>query len=169
MGNDMIRPQRAPFSGTTVDPAKTKGDIDKLLKEFGCEGAQWNEDYTSNHIELRFLVEIDWQGEKRKVGVKLTPPMFMQKRKSWNRSKSRYEMIEAPNVSQSLRLMWWYLKAKLTAVAYGVTPFEEEFLGDIVVNSEQGERRLIDIIRENPTVLSLPHKLNLNSGTPNLV
>lgn len=153
----MIRPKKPPFSGSTVDAYKTKGQIDRLLREYGCEAAQWTEDFENNVLELRFIAEVEYQGQKRKLGVKLVPPLFMQTRSTWNATKGRHEKKEAPNFSQSMRVLFWYVKAKLAAVAYGVRPFEEEFLSDIIIHDEQGEKRLIDVLKERaPDMLGLP-------------
>ena len=136
---------------------KSRAQIDKLLRDYGCEAAQWTEDYNRNFVELRFVVEVDMGGDKRKLGVKLSPPLFMEKRKTWNSRTGKHDTVQAPNFSQAYRLMYWYLKAKLAAVAYGIRPFEEEFLSEIVVHTERGEERLVDVLKnKSPTLLGLP-------------
>jgi hypothetical protein len=155
----LIRPKKPPFAGSKVDAHKTKGQIDKMLREYGCDALQWTEEFDRNLIELRFLVEVEMQGQRRKLGVKLTPPLFLEKRRTWDAIKGKHVVEEAPNFSQSMRVLYWYLKSKLAAVAYGVKPFEEEFLAEIVVPTEQGERRLVDILKDkSPQMLGLPEK-----------
>lgn len=155
----MIRPKKAPFAGSTVDADKTAAQIDKMLREYGCDALQWTKEFDKNLIELRFIVEVEMQGQRRKIGVKLSPPLFMEKRRTWDSVKGRHVIHEAPNFSQSMRVLYWYLKAKLAAVAYGVRPFEEEFLAEIIVPTEEGERRLVDIIKDrSPQMLGLPNK-----------
>jgi hypothetical protein len=155
----MIKPQRPPYAGSKVDAYKTKAQIDKLLKDYGCEGAQWTENFAENIMELRFLVEIEFNGRKQKLGIKLTPPLFKEKRRTWDVAKGRHVTEELPNLSQSMRVMYHYLKAKLAAVAWGVRPFEEEFLSDVIVNTEYGERRLVDVLKDkSPSMLGLEEK-----------
>lgn len=156
----MIRPKTAPFAGSKVDAYKTKGQIDKMLRDFGCEAVQWNEHFERNILELRFIAETEINGKTQNIGIKLNPPLFLEKRRTWDSVKGKHIVTEAPNMSQSMRVLYWYLKAKLTAVAYGVRPFEEEFLAEIVVNDQQrGERRLVDVIKDNmPKMLGLEDK-----------
>jgi hypothetical protein len=155
----VIRPKKPPFAGSTVDANKTQGQIDKMLQDYGCDAMQWTKEFDKNLIELRFIAEAEIGGVKRKIGVKLTPPLFMEKRRSWDSVKGKHVITEAPNFSQSMRVLYWYLKAKLAAVAYGVKPFEEEFLAEIVVPTERGERRLVDVLKErSPSMLGLEEK-----------
>lgn len=152
----MIRPKKAPFSGCKIDANKTQGQIDKLLQDFGCDAIQWTKEFDINKIELRFIAEADIGGGRRKIGVKLTPPLFMEKRRTWDKTKGKNIVSEEPNFAQSMRVMFWYLKAKLTAVAYGIRPFEEEFLSEIIVPTEHGERRLVELLKEkSPAMLGL--------------
>lgn len=144
----MIKPKKPPFAGSKVDADKTAAQIDKMLRDYGIEKVQWTKEFDQNLIELRFLVDVEMEGRVRKLGIKLSPPLFMEKRRTWDAAKGRHIITEAPNFSQSMRVMYWYLKAKLAAVAYGVKPFEEEFLAEIIVNTDHGERRLVDYLRE---------------------
>ena len=51
----------------------------------------------------------------------------------------RYERVYSPNWAQSFRLLYWWLKAKLEAVAYGLTSVEQEFLSQVMVKLPSGE------------------------------
>ena len=44
---------KLPYTGTTVAIHKSKGEIEKLLKEIGAEGIQWTETFSPPKIILR--------------------------------------------------------------------------------------------------------------------
>lgn len=136
----MIRRKNPPYSGTTVDPAQTKAQIEKLLRSYGVDGVQWSEIYSKNKVQLQFILTTD---AGRQLLVRLEPPPFSSKRRSWVALKGRYEIVDAPNWAQSYRLLYSYLKAKLESVAYGLRDIEEEFLADVVVRDAQGREQKV--------------------------
>lgn len=140
-----VTKMKAPYNTTTKDPDTTMADINKLLKKYGISEIQWTTFWETNIVELRFAVT---QPDGKKIGVKLVPPAFKAKRRTWNTKKNRYETLDAPNWSQSLRLLYWYVKAKLEAVSYGLVDFDKEFLGDIITKLPNGrEGTVIESIR----------------------
>lgn len=140
-----ITKMKAPYTTTTKDPDATMSDINRLLKKYGISEIQWTTFWESNIVELRFALT---QPDGKRVGVKLAPPSFKAKRRTWNDKKGHYETILAPNWSQSLRLLYWFLKSKLEAVSYGLVDFDEEFLGNLIVRLPSGkESTMIESIR----------------------
>ncbi len=132
----MITKKKAPYASTTKDVDSSIAEINKLLRSFGIQNMQWTTLWEVDHVELRFALEVS-PGALRPIRIE--PPRFMTKRRSWNSKKGMYETIEAPNWPQSLRLVYWWLKTKLEAVAYGLREAEMEFLGDILVKLPTGE------------------------------
>ena len=135
----MILSKKPPYAATEADPDKSRMQIDKLLRDYGVSGVQWTTDYDHNRVGLAFMVEAEIKGVKKQIGIKIEPPIFVAQRRTWNPRLGRYERVYAPNWAQSFRLLYWWLKAKLEAVAYGLTSVEQEFLSQVMVKLPSGE------------------------------
>jgi len=136
----MIISKKPPYSSTKADPEKTQMDITRLLREYGCSGVQWTTVYDRNEVKLAFTVEVEVRGVKKQLLVQVEPPIFAAKRRTWNPKAGRYDIVMAPNWAQSFRMLFWWLKAKLEAVAYGLTSFEKEFLSGVVTSLPDGRK-----------------------------
>lgn len=112
-------------------------EINKLLQNYGVSGIQWVNDIQHARVSLVFTVEVEFQGVKRLIGIKFEPQPFAVKRKTWN-PKGYYETVWAPNWGQTFRMLYWQLKAKLEAVAYGMTSVEKEFLSQVMTTLPDG-------------------------------
>ncbi len=136
----MLTKKSAPYGNSSVDPYKTQGQIDKLLSNYGISKRQWNLDTDHNLIQLIMEVETkdEKTGQDKKLVIKITPPLFLAKRRTWDKVKGRYVVVTEPNLSQSMRLLFHWTKAKMEAVAYGLSEIEQEFLAQIVINTKQG-------------------------------
>jgi hypothetical protein len=132
----MITPKKAPYSTTVVEPEKTIGDINRLFKGYGITQYQWTTLWDSNIVTVKFAIEVE---PGKFIPIRITPPAFLQKRRTWNAKLGRYETVEAPNWAQSLRLLYYVLKAKIEAIAYGLRDAQEEFMGDILVKLPNGQ------------------------------
>ncbi|MFH0904259.1 MAG: hypothetical protein V1854_03615 [Methanobacteriota archaeon] len=131
----MIPKKKPPYDRTEIDVIKSQNDIQKLLLEYGAEGIQWIV-FRDALPRLAFIIEADINGIRKKVGVQIDP--------SITRPKNSPQGI---NYKQSMRLLYWYVKSKLEAVAYGVKTFEKEFLDDIVYRLPDGrEVKVGDLI-----------------------
>ena len=139
----MIISRHPPYANTTSDPEKTRGQIDKLLRDYGVSGVQWTTDYDHNRVMLAFTVEAEIKGVKKQIGIKIEPALFVATRRTWNPRIGRYEKVESPNWAQSFRLMFYWLKAKIEAVAYGLTTVESEFLSQVMTKLPSGETTTI--------------------------
>jgi hypothetical protein len=135
----MILSKKPPYAATEADPDKSRMQIDKLLRDYGVSGVQWTTDYDHNRVGLAFMVEAEIKGVKKQIGIKIEPPVFVAQRRTWNPRMGKYERVFAPNWAQSFRLLYWWLKAKLEAVAYGLTSVEQEFLSQVMVKLPTGE------------------------------
>jgi len=141
---------RIPYQDTTIPPERTKADIETLLKKAGAKGAQWRERYDLNETPtLEFIMDIEVKGVMRTLGFRMKPPALAQKKKG----------ITSVNMSASLRLMWWYLKAKMEAVQFGLETFEKEFLSSVLTNLPDGR---VDTIGEVATeMIANPSSKNI--------
>jgi hypothetical protein len=149
------RPKTAPYSTTKITAQESQAMIDKLLEVYGINDVQWTKQGDSR--VLKFLVDLDMgQGVKQKVGFKFQPPLFVMSRKTYSPDKGRYENIELPNYAQGMRLLFDYLEKKLAATAWGMVPFEEEFLPNAILRSPSGEETTVAEIVKKQRFLSLP-------------
>jgi len=139
----MITPKKPPYAGTESDPDKTTLEIEKMLRGYGIESIRWTKEYAKNHVSLEFLVDVEVKGVKKQVAIQIEPPTFASKRRTWDPKAGKYAVIWAPNWAQSLRLLYWWVKAKLEAVAYGLTTVEKEFLSQVMVNLPEGGSKTV--------------------------
>lgn len=120
----MITRKKPPYDRTEINVNKTQMEIQQLLLEYGAEGIQWVV-FRDGLPKLAFIIEANINGASKKVGVQIDPPLIQRQNKTYN-----YE--------QSMRLLYWYVKSKLEAVAYGVKTFEKEFLDDLIYRLPDG-------------------------------
>jgi hypothetical protein len=135
----MITRRKIPFSNTSVNPYKTKGQIDELLNSFGVTKTAWQIDLDESIIELNFEAESILGDEKRTFFFKIRPSLFESEHRTYNAKLGKSEKVIAPNLAASMRWLRAYVKAKLEAVAYGMITVEREFLSQVVVSNQRGE------------------------------
>jgi len=134
----MTTAKKIPYMDTGIPYTRTKADIEELLKKYGAKGVRWTEIFSvSEPPILEFIMDVEVQGIKRRLGFKMKPPILMQKKRSMTTYGSR--IINIPNLNASLRLMWWYLKSKLEAISYGLETFEREFLAQVMMSLPSGD------------------------------
>ncbi|MBI4258854.1 MAG: hypothetical protein HY619_07850, partial [Thaumarchaeota archaeon] len=118
--------KKMPYEGTTISSAQSKVDIEAMLKEFGAEALRWTE--TPESMKgldcpiLEFVVKTEIKGVEKHIGFRIKPPLLVQRKRQYGRSGS---MIETPALNQSMRLLWWWLKAKMEGVRFGLESIEE--------------------------------------------
>lgn len=149
----MIKPQKVPFANTTIPANKSIQDIDKLLEVYGVEQVQWTKDRDQIVLNLGMEAEVD--GQPRKYALTLRPPMWRSLQKVYDEEEGRIVKKMYPNKAVSMRLLFHYLKMKLSFVSMGITSIEEEFLGQIVVRGPRGPQKILEVIREQG-LLALP-------------
>lgn len=163
----MIVRKKPPYGSTQVDPDRTRGAIDKLLRDYGIEATQWTTAWQQGVVELAFIFEAEVQGVRKKVGVLVRPPMFLAERRTYNPKLGRYEKVRAPNWAQSMRLLYFWLKAKLEAVAYGLVAPEKEFLSEIILQLPGGRSTTVGDVLASRAVdgkLALEQKPGVPEG-----
>jgi hypothetical protein len=139
----LITPKKPPYENTKADPDKTEMAINKLLRLYGINRYQWDKDFQNSRVALVFETEAEIQGIKKTLLIKVMPPTFAAKRRTWNETKGTYENAWLPNWAQSYRLLFHWLKAKIEAIAYGLTTVEKEFLSQIVISLPDGQASTI--------------------------
>jgi hypothetical protein len=136
----MIKPKKAPYSGTQKDPDGTISDINKMLRAYGIDSYRWTTLWEKNSVELTFVVESE---PGKNLTIRVTPPVLLVSRRIYDEKTRRTSKKEIPDWHRSLRLMYWWMKAKIEAIAYGLREVEEEFLSDIVVRLPSGEETTV--------------------------
>lgn len=138
-----MKAKKIPYSDTVIPYARSKADIEGLLKVYEAKAVRWTEDFADpNSLPiLEFIMEVEVRGVKRQLGFRMQPPVLMHHK----RINTQYGLRSAniPNKDASLRLMWWYLKSKLEAVSYDLQSFEKEFLSHVITALPSGETTTI--------------------------
>jgi hypothetical protein len=123
------------YMNTDVPAGKSQDQIDNLLQRFGATGTNWTKMFEKGRVELTFGVQTR---EGKNVAIKLIAPILVNKHRNWNPETGKSELSESQNWAQSLRVLYYYVKAKLEAVTVGLRDFEEEFLADTLVQDATG-------------------------------
>lgn len=145
----MIRQKEPPYTGTIVSPERTLSQIQQLLLDYGCEAVQVTRDQ-HGRVEVQFAVEVEVQGVRRKIAVRVEPPLLAT-------SKGRgYSKVTTADPARSYRLLFWYLKSKLEAVSYGLASAEREFFSQVLVALPGGESATMGELAEESLVKGGP-------------
>ena len=141
----MLKLTKPPYADTKVDAEKTQQEITQLLRKYGVSQINWQIDYDMEQVQLDFVIEYMKQEDQavHKIAVRVRPPMFAATRRTWDSKLGRYKKEELANWAQSMRLLLYWIKAKLEAVSFGLNSVEKEFLSDIVSTLPDGSRMTI--------------------------
>ena len=142
----MIISKRPPYEKTSADPSRTEMQINKLLSQYGIQKYAWMKDLAQNQVALTFEVEAEIEGRKKLLQIKVVPPTFSILRRTWDAEKGSYQKMALPNWAQSYRLLFHWLKAKIEAIAYGLTTVEQEFLSQVIIALPDGSSSTIGAI-----------------------
>jgi hypothetical protein len=158
---------------TSVPVAKSRGEIDRLLREWGARGLQWTDDWEHGRIALKFLWRAqDGKDYMARFAVALpTDEALREEARHGGRGKflaAKFQRLADGRGRQEHRLLALWLKAALNAVAAGIVgaetlflPFLEDRHGQTVAEIalprlgrllEGGASRLLGDGRASPTV-----------------
>jgi hypothetical protein len=157
----MIKPAKPPFAATKIAASNSQAEIHGLLRKYGADGIRWTDEH--GKITLEFYVDTTIDSIPKQLMVRLNPPPFKELRRTWDNKLNKYVRKEFPNDAVSMRLLKHYLEIKLALVAWGVRPFEEEFLSEILVMLPGAVEpvRMIDAMKaKTPILLGLPEKIH---------
>ena len=157
----MIKPARPPFAATKITAANSQAEIHAILRKYGADGIRWTDEH--GKVTLEFYVDTVIDSVPRQLFVKLNPPPFKELKRTWDNKSNKYVKREFPNDAVSMRLLKHYLEIKLALVAWGVRPFEEEFLSEILVSLPGQEPvRMIEALKgKAPNLLGLPETVDV--------
>lgn len=138
--------------GTTVPIAKSKGDIDKLLRDWGCDRIAWEEDFRAGVITLRFVWTKNEASYAARLSVRLPTLADIRERKdvrdgrNGRINENRVQAALEKNGRPEMRLLLLWLKAAFNAVEAGLLEAETLFL-PFFVNAQ--DESVSDIIIPN--------------------
>lgn len=131
-------------SQTSVSPEKSKAEIEKTLRRYGCVGFMYG--WEANKAVIAF------QAHDKTVKFELPMPdpddrEFRLTPTGLTRSASSAEQAYDQATRQRWRALALAIKAKLEAVEVGIVSFEDEFLAHFVLPGGQtvGERLAGDL------------------------
>lgn len=141
----MLKLNKPPYSDTKVDAEKTQQEITQLLRKYGVGQINWQINYDMEQVQLDFVIEYLKQEDQQihRIAVRVKPPMFAASRRTWDPKLGRYKKEELANWAQSMRLLLYWIKAKLEAVSFGLNSVEKEFLSDIVTTLPDGSKMTV--------------------------
>jgi hypothetical protein len=118
------------YKNTKVDYVKSQAQIGKILSQNGIMEKQFTE--SDNKVQIVFLKNLEFEGKKFKIGVKILIPNVNEK-----------------NKHQLYRALFYYLKAKFESLTFGfVEEYNEAFVKEFMpylITDKQG-RTVADII-----------------------
>lgn len=123
---------------TTVPVSRSRGEIDKLLRAWSCDGIQWTDDFSHNRILLRFVFArlVDGQAMKfmARFIIVLEAEEKIRERSMYRQgsvvklAQAAYEKALASRGAREHRLLALWLKAAFNAVEAGIVAPEVLFL-----------------------------------------
>jgi hypothetical protein len=117
----MIKPTYRNYSGTTVFAEKTQADISKELRKYGIERIQHT--YTENGFSVSFQADIEEMGKP--VTIRIDIPHDSEKD-----TADKYGLKDQ---RIKYRVLYYYIKALLTAWDCGLKSFIDIFMPYIVL------------------------------------
>ena len=128
-----------PYKSTTINPTRTKVDIEELLHKYGIKKVAWNWDVENNKVELIFELSDLFEEYGFNPSVRISPPAIWKK-------KGRYDSEIDWRVS--LRLLHWYIKNTLAWMYAEQSTKVIAFLPYVAVSKD---KTLKDVIHDELT------------------
>ena len=137
---------KLPYGNTTVSAERSKAEIEKLLKENEIQDIAWITVQGKTTLSFRYYVEV--KGVQKGIVFQFSPPQIFVTKRTYNPKINRYEKLTFLNEPVSYRLLWWYLKAKLEAVKFGLESLEKEFMSQILLSLPQGDTTMGEVVKK---------------------
>lgn len=126
-------PRRRKYAQeTTVPVAKSRAEIDNLLRQWGAKGLQWSDDFQNDRVMLRFVWNYDDTDYMARFVIELPGRDQLKDQAIDGRtgavSDLKMEKLLSARGKQEHRLLLLWLKAALNAVEAGMVTAEALFL-----------------------------------------
>ncbi len=103
------------YEGTEVPVYRSRDQIEELLMKVGARGFRWGR-LVGEREELEAMIAIDGRSLAFRLSVNYTTDKEHRQR---------------------MRALYWYLKAKIEAILFGLVDLEQEFLPYLLVKGNQ--------------------------------
>ncbi len=117
---------------TAVAVSKSRAEIDSLLRQWGCDGIQWTDDFRQGVVQLRFIWKHDEVQYRARIEVALendeTTRQIAVDGRNGKFSPTLYAKLSAEKGKREHRVLLLWLKAALNAVDDGIVAAEAIFL-----------------------------------------
>ena len=117
----MIKPNYQNYSGTDIRPEKTQAEISRELNRYGITRIQHT--FIDNGFSVGFQVDVE--GVKKPIMVRIDIP--------YDQAKDSEDKLGWVDLRIKYRVLYWYIKALLTAWDNGLKAFMDIFLPHIVL------------------------------------
>lgn len=123
-----------PYARATTNSAKALGDMQKLLRGFGCTKFGNMVDDVAGEL----LVQFEHRGRQVTVraSMKGYAAAYLKKAPGTRTAAKERKALEVANVAVYSMLRDW-IKGQITAIECGILTFEGAFLGQILLGSGQ--------------------------------
>lgn len=155
-------------SGTTVSVEKSKAELDKLLAVAGAHQRSLGSDDQRGMAFVIFAIKANAQtAAVRQVRLELALPKISDFQRIYGRRGKSPEQRYEQACRERWRLLVLLVKAKLEAVAAGITTVEREFLADVLLPDGKTVHRVLEAgIAESYATGTMPRMLGMGSGEP---
>lgn len=150
------KPPKMPYLGTKISADLTQIQIFKLLRLYGIEEKRWTDQGENTLLEFSHVL-----GNGKTITFAFKLPILMIERRIWDESKGYVKKLVRHRGAE-MRLLFWYLNAKLQAIEWGLESFEMEMATHAVVRQAGGSTTFGEVIRPHfeqgqlPEVKALP-------------
>ncbi len=125
------------YASTAVTPGRTKEQIEDLLQHVGAVGFRWSSRTTLPGEEI-LEAGLEWNGRELAFRLKVAFEDDRQRK-------------------QRLRALYWYLKAKVEAIQFGLVDLEQEFLPYLLTHT--GETIFDSLGGQDMKLLAAPSEI----------
>jgi hypothetical protein len=146
---------------TTVPISQSRGEIDTLLRKWGCDGIQWTDEFALNQVTLRFSWNHEGQPYMARFAIAVPPideeDVLDLRTGEVSEAKRAKAEVRRGKVEHRILLLW--LKAALNAVEAGIISAETLFLPFI---EDQTGKTVAELLV--PQFAKIPHVGLLGDG-----
>lgn len=116
--------------GTSVGLAKSRAEIDKLLRQWGADGVQWTDDFREGRVLLRFTWAHEGTKLQARIGMQLPSDNVLRDNATGPRgfSEPKYAKERDQHGREEHRILLLWLKAAFNAVDLGIVDASTLFL-----------------------------------------
>lgn len=128
--------QRIPYEDAKTPVYKSREDITKLLRKVGATGLAWMDGDHPHEpgkqlVALRFI--------RPEAGIPIAVRILLAVPRSTARTEAAREKEQGQLDRQYHRALYWYVKAQVEAVEFGLVQFTEAFMPHL----EMGDGRTL--------------------------